>query len=348
MQRSRRGFIVSSAIAPLLAALKAFAETAPPASGDATLIRLNLPGPGSLPFLPLELIPALGFDREMGGRLLLRYHPSGIRALEDALLGNADFAALGFPTLPVMQARGKDAVAIAPLAGTSHSFHMMVRKDLAARIRRIADLKGRTIAISTGSPSSKTYMQMLCEILLGAHGVGSHQVRWLPAGQNWESISGAFVSQAADAVLCEQPFPLKLMRAGLGVSLADLNDPKIQARVPGIGALRSALIAPRKTLQQPETQEKAELIVRMLRRALVWLQTTPPAAVARQAKVRTEEEREDIASLLQAIPGIYSTDARFVRQQIEATDRFLHAAHPDQQFPPAAGLISPRWAGEKT
>lgn len=347
MQRSRRRFVLLSTLAPLLPALDALAEPQG-AGGDARLIRLNLPGPGSLPFFPLELIPTLGFDHEAGARLLLRYHPSGIRALEDALLGNADFAALGFPTLPVMHASGKDAVAIAPIAGTSHSFHLMVRKDLSQRIRRIGDLKGRTIAISTGSPSSKTYMQMLCEILLGAHGVGNHQVRWLSAGQNWESISGALFSQAADAVLCEQPFPLKLMRAGLGVSLADLNDPKVQARVPGIDALRSAVIAPRKTLDLPETQEKAELLVRMLRRALVWLQTTPAETVARQAKVRSEEEREDIAMLLRSNPRIYSTDARFVMRQIEATDRFLQSAHPSQRFASATGMISMRWAGEKS
>jgi NitT/TauT family transport system substrate-binding protein len=347
MQRTRRKFLLYSALAPLLSALEALAE--PPGAGGVTkLIRLNLPGPGSLPFLPLELIPALGFDREMGAHLLLRYHPSGIRALEDTLLGNADFAALGFPTLPVMHASGKDAVAIAPLAGISHSFQLMVRKDLVKQIRRIGDLKGRTIAISTGSPSSKTYMQMLCEIILGTHGVGGHQVRWLPAGQNWESISGAFISQAADAVLCEQPFPLKLMRAGLGISLADLNDPKIQAQVPGISALRSAVITPRNTLDLPETQEKAELMVRMLRRTLVWLQATSPETVARQAKVRSEMEREDIAMLLKTIPGIYSTDARFVRRQIEETDRFLQAAHPGQQFASAMGMVSMRWAGEKS
>lgn len=69
------------------------------AAGNEThpLIRLNLPGPGSLAFLPLEQITTLGFVREMGARLLLRYHPSGIRALEDMLDGNADFCCPGLP-----------------------------------------------------------------------------------------------------------------------------------------------------------------------------------------------------------------------------------------------------------
>ncbi len=311
------------------------------------LIRLNLPGPGSLAFLPLELITALGFDREMGARLLLRYHPSGIRSLEDMLDGNADFAALGFPTLPVMQARGRDAVAIAPISGARHTFHLMVRKDLARRITRVEHLKGRTIAISTGSPNSKTYMQMLAEILLTSHGIGGHQVRWLPSGQNWESMSGAFISKAADAALCEQPFPTRLQQTGLGVSLVDFGEPGVQSRVAGIDAQRSTITAARKLIGQPEGQAKADLMVRMLRRTLVWLQTMPPETIANQSKAGTQEERNEIALLLRQHPGIYSTDARFDARQVNATDAFLQAALGNVKLVPAASVVDDRWAGYK-
>ena len=316
-------------------------------SGNETVIRLNLPGPGSLPFLPLELIPALGFDREMGVRLLLRYHPSGIRAMEDVLGGNADFAALGFPALPVLQAKGKDVVAIAPISGVEHTFHMVVRKDLAKQITRLQDLKGRTIAASTGSPSSKTYMQMVTEILLAAHGIGSQQVRWLPTGQNWESISGALLSKATDAVFCEQPFPNRLIQTGLGVSLADLSDPKIRLRIAGIDALRSTIATSRTLLSQPDGPHKADLMVRMLRRSLVWLQASTPETVARHAVVNSAEEREEIALLLKQTPRIYSTDARFIAQQIQDTDAFLRAAQGDIRLAPAASLVDDRWAGKK-
>jgi len=316
-------------------------------SGNELVIRLNLPGPGSLPFLPLELIPALGFDREMGARLLLRYHPSGIRAIEDVLGGNADFAALGFPTLPVLQAKGKDVVAIAPISGVEHTFHMVVRKDLARQITRVQDLKGHTIAASTGSPNSKTYMQMTTEILLAAHGVGSQQVRWLPTGQNWESTSGALLSKAADAVFCEQPFPNRLIQTGLGVSLADLSDPRIRSRIAGIDALRSCIATSRTLLSQPDGSRKADLMVRMLRRSLVWLQASTPETVARYTVVNSAEEREEIALLLKQTPRIYSTDARFIAQQIQDTDAFLRAAQGDIKLAPAASVVDDHWAGKK-
>ena len=318
-----------------------------PSPGADTVIRLNLPGPGSLPFLPLELISALGFDREIGARLVLRYHPSGIRALEDVLVGNADFAALGFPTLPVLLTKGKDTLAIAPISGEQHVFHLLVRKDLSKNITRIKDLAGRTIGTSTGSPNGKTYLQMVVEIVLKAHGVAPQQVRWLPTGQNWESASGAFITQAADALFCEQPFPNRLIREGLGVSLLDLSDKRTHAGLAGIGALRSVVATHRAPLNQPEGQRKAELMVRMLRRTLVWLRAATPQAVAHQASMRNDKERQDITELLTKTPYIYSADARFDLQQVQDTDVFLRTTQGDLRFPPAISRIESRWAGQQ-
>jgi NitT/TauT family transport system substrate-binding protein len=347
MQSGRRRALQSLLGSLLLPGLGIAQQKNSPPAGNEAVVRLNLPGPGSLPFLPLELIPTLGFDSEMGARLLLRYHPSGIRAAEDMLAGNADFAALGFPTLPVLHAKGKDVVAIAPISGVQHTFHLMVRKDLAKQITRIQDLKGRTIGASTGSPNSKTYMQMVIEILLAGHGVSSQQVRWLPTGQSWESISGAFLSKSADAIFCEQPFPNRLMRTGLGVSLLDLSDTRTHAGIAGIDALRSTIATSRTLLNQPEGQHKADLMVRMLRRTLVWLQASTPETVAQQATVHSAEEREEIAALLKKTPAIYSTDARFIAKQIQDTDPFLRAAQGEMKLAPAASLVDDRWAGKK-
>ncbi len=348
MQPGRRHTLQALCGAALLPN-RAWAQRVDPSGpGTETVIRLNLPGPGSLPFLPLELINALGFDREAGARLVLRYHPSGIRALEDVLAGNADFAALGFPTLPVLLAKGKDTLAIASISGEQNVFHLLVRKDLAKKITRIKDLAGHTIGTSTGSPNSKTYMQMVVEIVLRANGVAPHQVRWLPTGQNWESASGAFISHAADALFCEQPFPNRIIREGLGVSLLDLSDKRTHAGLAGIDALRSVVATHRALLNRAEGQRKAEMMVSMLRRSLVWLRAATPQAVARQAGMRSDTERQDIAELLTKTPNIYSADGRFNLQQVQDTDVFLRAAQGDLGFSPAISCIEARWAGQQT
>jgi NitT/TauT family transport system substrate-binding protein len=279
--------------------------------------------------------------------LVLRYHPSGIRALEDVMTGNADFAALGFSTLPVLHAKGKDGVAIAPISGEQHAFQLLVRKDLAKKITRIRDLVGRTIGTSTGSPNSKTHLQMVVEIVLKANGVAPEKVRWLPTGQNWESASGAFISQAADVLFCEQPFPNRLVREGLGVTLLDLSDKRTHAGLAGINALRSVVATHRLLLARPEGQHKADLMVRMLRRTLVWLRGATPQAVANQAMSVSNKERQDIFELLTKTPHIYSADARFNLKQIQATEVFLRAAQGDTPFSPVAGRVESRWAGEQ-
>ena len=345
MQSARRRVLQTLSGTLLLPWLGWAQQSCASGADKVTVIRLNLPGPGSLPFLPLELISALGLDKEMGVRLVLRYHPSGIRALEDVLAGNADFAALGFPTLPLLQAKGMEPVAIAPIAGEQQVFKLMVRKDLARLITRVEHLVGHTIATSTGSPNSKTYMQMAMEIILSAHGVSAQQVRWLPSGQNWESISGGLISRAADAIFCEEPFPTRLIREGLGVPLLDLSDKRNRSGLVGIDALRSVVATSRKLVSQTEGQRKAELLVTMLRRSLVWINTSEPKLVAQRAVVSNDNEREDIVAVLSKTPRIYSSDARFYLQHVHETDLFLRSANSSQGIPPAINLIDSRWAG---
>jgi NitT/TauT family transport system substrate-binding protein len=345
MQSARRRVLQTLSGALLFPWLGWAQQSSGTGAGKLTVIRLNLPGPGSLPFLPLELISALGFDRELGARLVLRYKPSGIRALEDVLGGNADFAAVGFPTLPVLQSQGKEAVAIAPISGEQHVLQLIVRKDLAKTILHVGNLVGHTVAVSTGSTVSKTYSQMALEIILSAHGVNANQVRWLPTGQNWESVSGALISRAADVIFCEQPFPTRLIREGLGVSLLDLSDKRSHEGLTGIAALRSVLATSRQFVARPEGQQKAELLVKMLRRSLAWINTNEPTVVAQRVLESSEKGREDIVAVLAKTPHIYSADARFNGRQVNETDLFLRSADGRSVYPRAIDQIDSRWAG---
>jgi ABC-type nitrate/sulfonate/bicarbonate transport system substrate-binding protein len=311
-----------------------------------TLIRLNLPGPGSLSFLPLELITTLQIDRALGARLLLRYHQSGIRAVEDVLTGNSDFAALGFATLPVLQTAGKEAMAIAAIAGEQLIMHMVVRKDLVKSVKSLKDVAGLTLGVSAGSANSKTYLQMMAELLLNAHGVNPQRLRWLPLGQNWEGFSGAFASQSADVVFCEEPFASRLQRAGLGVSILNLSDKRTYAGIGGVNALRTVLATGRAFLNQQEGQRKAQLMVQMLQRSLAWIHENSPEAVALKATAGSPQLRAEIASLLKALPGLYSVNGQFISHSVEETDVFLRSTLKDKNLPPAASLIDARWANQ--
>lgn len=310
------------------------------------VIRINIPGPRSLAFLPVEIIPALGIDHTLGVHLSVRYFPSGVRSLEDALAGNAHFAAVGFSVLPVLASKGQKVLALAPLSGKTPPYALVVRKDLAGKIRKVGDLKGRSIGVSAGSVASKTYLNMLAEVVLSSYGVTPNEVRWVPNAQNIDAIFGALAGQAVDAVFCEEPFVSELVRRDAGRVLLDLNTPMAMARIPGLAHPRSIVAASAESVQ--ENPQRAELMVQMVQRALVWMQAATPEAIISKLGVADENERREMIAALGRNPGMFSPDGRFSRKQIGETVAFLRAANVAL---PAGldvhSLVAYQWSGNK-
>lgn len=310
------------------------------------VIRINIPGPRSLAFLPVEIIPALGIDRALGVQLSVRYFPSGVRSFEDALAGNAHFGAVGFSVLPVLASKGQKVLALAPLSGKTPPYALVVRKDLAGKIRKVGDLKGRSIGVSAGSVASKTYLNMLGEVVLSAYGVRPSEVRWVPNAQNIDAIFGALAGQAVDAVFCEEPFVSELVRRGVGRILLDFTDAKAIAKIPGLAHPRSVVAASAEYVK--ENPQRAELMVQMVQRALVWMHGATPEDIISKLGVADENERREMIAALVRNPSMFSVDGRFSRKQVGETVAFLRAANV---VLPADldvhSLVDYQWSGNK-
>jgi NitT/TauT family transport system substrate-binding protein len=290
------------------------------AAGD-DFIRLNIPGPHLMAFAPLELIPALGIDRELGVRLAIRNLPSGVLAAEDMLAGNADFAGTGFPILPNFIARRKEVRAIATLSSGAPPYGIVVRKTLASSIRSLKDLRGRSVGVPMGSTSTKTYLQLLAEYWVGSHGVKPSELRWVPITQNYEGVHGALASEIADAVFCEEPATSTLVREGIGVQIASLADPKNPVKLPGRNHIRGVLVtAPNMLETRPELTRK---MVLMLRRSLQWIQQSPREELPRRLGVPDLAHRADIVHALGRLPNFYSRDGAFSKTDIADTNLFM-------------------------
>lgn len=310
------------------------------------VIRINIPGPRALLFAPVELIPKLGIDRALGASLVIRYFPSGVRALEDVLAGNAHFSGVAFSVLPLFSAKGQNAVAVAPVSGQTPPYAIVIRKDLADSIKNIRDLKGRSIGVPTGSMTSKTYLQMAAEVLLSSYGVKPTEVRWVPSAQNFTGLHGALAGQAVDAVFCEEPFVSELVGKGIGRVLVNLADPKVTAKVVGGSHLR-AVVATSAELARVDAV-RCEIMAKMMQRSFAWMASATPEKIISQLNVKDENERSSMIFALTKAPGMFSSDGRFSRQQVEATSVFLRAA----QFPLAANfdihsLVAYQWSGSK-
>jgi NitT/TauT family transport system substrate-binding protein len=343
MRRSRRRFLGGLVALPL-SSLPGVHRAHAAAPGHP--IRLNIPGPGSLPFTPLELVNPLGIDRALGAELLIRYFPSGVQAAEDMLAGNADFAGLGFVVLPRMQAKGVEIVTIAPLSGETSPFSVVVRAELRGRIRALGDLRGRSVGVPVGSIKSKTYLQSMAEVVLASGGVKPNEVRWVGTGQNIDGLVGALAGNVVDAVFCEEPFSSALVRRGTGFLLADLRNAKLAASVPGAGHLR-AMIATRPALIRQDP-ERVALMVQMLRRALAWMQEQTPAAIVARLRVADDADQADRVAALRNAASLFPRNTRFSRAQVEATRTFLRASgDPAADTFDAARLVDDTWAGSR-
>jgi len=342
MNSSRRSALKAMAVLATLSCLpRAWA-----AEPGQPVIRINIPGPRALAFMPIELIPALGIDRALGIHLSIRYFPSGVRSLEDALAGNADFAAVGFAVLPVLASKGQKVLALAPISGKTPPYALVVRKDLAGKIRKVGDLKGRSIGVSAGSVASKTYLNMLGEVVLSSYGVRPSEVRWVPNAQNIDAVFGALAGQAVDAVFCEEPFVTELVRRGAGRILLDLNTPVALARIPGLAHPRSVVAASAESVK--ENPQRTELMVQMVQRVLVWIHSATPEAIVSKLGVADENERRELIAALGRAPGMFSSDGRFSRKQVGETVNFLRAAN--ESLPAdldVHSLVSYQWSGNK-
>jgi ABC-type nitrate/sulfonate/bicarbonate transport system substrate-binding protein len=334
----RRTVLRSLAVSALLAGVKVNA------AGEAgpQVIRVNIPGPHLLPFIPIELISKLGIDQALGVQLAIRYLPSGILALEDALAGNAQFAGVAFSALPTFIAKGKPVSAIAVLSSGVPPYSILIRPDLAGSVRSLKDLKGRSIGIPMGSVTSKTYLQVMLELWLANQGVRSNEVRWVQTNQNLAGMQGSLVSGMVDAVFCEEPLAGTLVRKKIGLRLASLSDSDAPDGVGWANHIRAVLACPRDIVErQPQ---RVELMTAMLKRSLRWMQLKKPDDIVAKLGVEDAELRQDLADPIKRIPNVFSPDGRFKAEEVEASRQFL--AETGTSLPAGMnirGLIADKW-----
>ncbi len=316
----RRSMLQFVAVSAMLSRLKAHAA---PEVGN-TIIRVNIPGPNMLPYLPIELIPRLGLDIALGAQLAIRYMPSGVLALDDVVAGNGDFAGVGFSVLPNFVAKGKPVAAVATLSSGVPPYSILIRPDLAKTVREVSDLKGRSVGIPLGSLTSKTYLQTVMELWLNAHGVRRTDVRWVQTNQNLDGMYGSLASGVVDAVFCEEPLAGTLVRKKVGKRLASLNDPRAPGRESWAKHLRAVLAAPREIIDNHP--RRVELMVGMLQRSLKWIRSHKAAEIVEKLSIQDAELSLDLANPIKDVTDLYSPDGRFKPAELDSTRAFLDAS----------------------
>jgi NitT/TauT family transport system substrate-binding protein len=309
-------------------------------------VTLSLPGPGGSVSLPLELAVKLGMDKAEGLAVRLKFVDGGGIAIQDLNSGNADFGVFGLPAAVNSNVRQPLLVALAALDDLP-LYTLMVRADLRNTIRRIEDLKGRTIGIHSNSLATKTTSHLLLDLVLRSRGIAAAEVNFIAAGQNWETQSSAFISRTVDASMCDEPFGTRLAAEKLAFELYSTGNADDAAKTPGAGFLRAALIARRDRVEA--RTDVAERMVRVVRRSLGWIAEQGPVKVADALALR-DAERQSFLDVCRKYPRQYSREGAFSSAQLRETQVFFRAIDPANvaaQRYEIDSMIVDRWSGRK-
>ena len=318
-----------------------------PASAELPGVTISLPGPGAVAYLPIDLIPLIGADKDEGQSVRLQHVSGGGIALGNLSKRNVDFAVVGLPAF--MSQRSKD-IKVVGLAAASDLplLVLLVRADLKKKIKSVADLKGRTVGVTTSSLTSKTAGQQLTELVLRNAGLALEDVRLVAAGQSWEENSNLLQTKGFDAIMTDATFASRMLAEGTMFTLLNLGDPVSASKIPG-GRYLHATLGTREELlhQQPQLAEK---MVRILQRSLAWIASHSPEQIVEKLNISDDQERKALLSTLKAYPHMFSRDGKFSASQLKETEVFFRKANPDD---PAAqtlqlkSMIDDRWAGSK-
>jgi len=341
-----KGGSVALALAGILASILMWVSSCV-AAEPLMQLKVSLPGPRNLSYLPMDLIAKIGADRAEGAEVHLRYVGGGSVALQNVLLKNADFAVAGVPAMLSQQAKGEKVILLAAVNDLPVSV-LTVRADLKNQVKSIADLKGRTIGVNTGSMTSKTTSQQLTELLLKSEGVSLDTVRIVPVGQSWNEQSSVLISRTVDALMCNEPFASRLHAENRAFFLANLADPAVAKKIPGAGFLYAAL-ATRPEVLEREPQ-KAEKMVTILRRTLRWIAAHTPEQIADALEIRNPQEKAALLAALRAYKRLYSPDGSLSTKQLRETELFFHNAAGDntaEQRVKLEPMVFDKWAGRK-
>jgi NitT/TauT family transport system substrate-binding protein len=310
-------------------------------------VRVAAPGPRSTVSLPAELAAAAGLDAAQGLRLQVSAVSGGAVALQNLLERNVDFAIAGLPAGMLMRAGRAPIVAVAALEERAH-YVLVVRRELAASVRTVAALRGRTVGVHSGSLAAKTTSHLLSELVLRSAGVMPDEVRFVAVGQNWETQASAFQAGTVDAIMGDEAFSDRLIDELGAVAILNLSDPAQAAGVPGAGFLRGTLFT-REDLASQDPK-LVESVVRVFRAALAWVRANAPERVAELIGTAPGTERQHLARLLRDNPRMYTPDARFSTRQLRDTEVFFRASTPGNAAAQALAvdsMVQDRWAGRR-
>ena len=308
-------------------------------------VAIAVPGPGNLHFLPLALALKTGSDVAQGIQLDIRYVGGGPQAFQQMLDRNTDFSVGGLPALGLQKASGNPVVSVAPITRVP-AYTLLVRKQFERSIKSIRDLSGQVLGVKGHVPGGRSTTQLITEFVLRQAGVAPDKVNFVAVGQSFDSQHAALASGTVDAIMGDEPFATRLIKEKVAFALADFHDLGQTRKLMG-GLFLNGQLCTRDDFiaSKPDLVGK---VVRTITRTLVWIHTHSAQDIVSSLALEDGPERRAWLDVLAEHKNIYSPDGKFVPDEINTTNRFLHAVETGDAVAALdlSSIVNSRWAGQ--
>jgi NitT/TauT family transport system substrate-binding protein len=261
---------VLAAVPALVAApYIARAQTKP----EKSKVALAVGGKSALYYLPLTIAERKGFFKDAGLDVEISDFQGGSKSAEALLGGSADVTAGAYEHTIRMQQRGQGIKGFV-LMGRGMQIAIGLRKEVAAKVKGPADIKGLKFGVS--APGSSTHMLLLSWAAKG--GLKATDVVAIGVGSG-ATVVAAIEKGQVDGVSQTDPALSMLQDKGLIEIKVDTRTTKGNQEVFG-GAFPAACLytQPAFLTKNPNT---AQALATAIVRADEWLQTAAPADVAK-------------------------------------------------------------------
>lgn len=310
-------------------------------------LAISVPGPNAASYYPVELISKIGADKAEGAEVRVVFTPGGPAAIDEVMHNNVDFAVVGLPAAMSARLKDKRVVALAAINDLP-LYALLVRQGLKNEVKKIADLKGRTIGLHSNSTTNKSTSQQVLELMFRRGGVPPGSYRIVGIGRRWESESLMLKSGAVDAVIGDEPHATYMVTNKIAFPLVHLGDAEMARQYAGSGFLRGTLIGRSDKLEKDTT--KAEKMVRIIKRTLNWIATHTPEEFVSVLGISDPDERQKLITVLKKFPRQYSKDGAFSNRQLRETEIFFidsQAGNPAAEHFRIDTMVDARWVGTK-
>lgn len=234
---------------------------------------LAVGGKSALYYLSLTVAETKGFFKDAGLDVEINDFQGGAKSLQALMGGSADVVAGAYEHTIRMQQRGQPIIGFA-LIGRGMQLAIGLRKDVAAKVKGPADIKGMKFGVT--APGSQT--NMLVNYWAAKGGLKASDIVAIGVGAG-ASVVAAIEKGEVDGISQADPALTILEEKGMIKIMLDTRTMKGNEELFG-GAFPAACLYAQPDLLK-KTPNTAQALATAIVRADEWLQTAPPSEVAK-------------------------------------------------------------------